>query len=268
MLSAMALSPDLGKLVRVYKLSWPRVRQILGVIVLSAVMASFCLVPALFEANETLGIRIGVAIVGLFVASPFFVGIFQLVRLGGVSLSLYEDGLIYRRRGHQAVARWDEIESYAQESACRIATKSGGVIEFGLSVEGVDDAAQVIEQQTLQRLLPQARAAIDRGESVRFQGLKPFGSRRRGRALNAYAFASSGFSVDSQGITEIDTGKCIAWPEVQAFGVSQERMGRTSVDVFVVEGSHDRFRTRLGLLSNAHVLLALCADLTGLKPMN
>ncbi len=264
----MALSPELGKLVNVYKLSWARVRQILGVIVLSALMASACLVPALFEANETLGVRIGVVIVGLFVASPFFVGIFQLVRLGGVSLSLYQNGLIYRRRGRQFVARWYEIESYAQESTCRIATKSGLVIEFGPSVEGADEAAQVIRAETLRRLLPQARVAIDRGESVRFQGLKPFGSRWRGRALNAYAFASSGFSVDAQGITEIDTGNCIAWPEVQAFGVSQERMGRTSVDVVLVEGSHDRFRTRLGLLSNAHVLLALCADLTGLQPMN
>ena len=264
----MALSPDLGKLVKDYRLSWVRVRQILGVMALSALTASACLLPAIFVANETLGIRIGVAIVGLFVASPVFVGIFQLVRLSGSSLSLYENGLIYRRRGRQFTAAWDEIESVAQEGACRIATKSGAVIEFGPSVEAVGEAAQVIQEQTLQRLLPQARAAVQRGESVRFPGLKPFGPRRRAQALNAFAFASSGFSVDAQGITEIDTGKRIAWPEVQAFGVGQERMGRASVDVFRVEGSHDRFRTRLGLLSNAHVLLALCAGLTGLQPMD
>jgi len=264
----MALSPDLGKLVKDYRLSWARVRQILGVIALSALVASACLLPAIFGANETLGIRIGVAIVGLFVASPVFVGIYQLLRLSGSSLSLYENGLIYRRSGRQFAAAWDEIESVAQESACRISTKRGAVIEFGSSVAGLDEAAQVIREQTLQRLLPQASAAIQRGESVRFQGLKPFGSRWRAQALNAYAFASSGFSVDAQGITEIDTGKCIAWREVQAFGVGQERMGRASADVFVVEGSHDRFRTRLGLLSNAHVLLALCAGLSGLQPMD
>jgi hypothetical protein len=48
-----------------------------------------------------------------------FVGIYQLFRLGGVSLSLYENGLVYRQRGRAFSTTWDEIDSVVQESACR-----------------------------------------------------------------------------------------------------------------------------------------------------
>jgi hypothetical protein len=180
-------------------------------------------------------------------------------------VSVYDNGLVYRRGGREQVTAWDEIESYTHESACRIITKSGVVIEFGLSIEGVDEVAQVIEAQTLQRRLPQAKAAIEKGESVQFKGLKPFSLRRPGRALNTYAFASSGFSADAHGLTELDTGERMAWADVQAFGVAEESMGRATVEVFMITGSHARFQTRLGLLSNAHVLLALCAEFTGLE---
>ncbi len=191
-----------------------------------------------------------------------FAGIYQLFRLGGVSLSLYENGLIYRRRGRDFTTTWDEIDSYIQESACRITKKDGQVIEFGSSIEGVDEIAQEIQEQTLQRMLPQMKAAILDGSSVQFKGLKPFENRLPGKPLNNFTFAFSGFSVDAQGITEMDSGNHIAWKNVKDYGIGQEKMGRMTVDAFFIQDDKARFRTRLGLLSNAHILLALCAQMT------
>ncbi len=257
---------ELGRLVKEYKLSFARVKQLIFLICISAGMASVCWLPAIFESNESLTTRIGISILGLFVASPMIVGIYQLFRLGGVSLSLYENGLIYRRRGRDFMTTWDEIDSYIQESACRITKKNGEVIEFGLSIEGVDEVAQEIQEQTLQRMLPQIKAAILNGSSVLFKGLNPFEKRPAGKTLTNFSFAFSGFSVDAQGITEMDGGNRIAWKDVKEYGISQEKMGRMPVDVFVIRDDKVSFRTRYGLLSNGHILLALCAEMTSLDP--
>ena len=266
--TSTANASGLGKLVKEYRLSSARVRQIILVICLSAGLASFCWLPAVFETNDSLATRIAISIVGLFVACPMFVGIYQLFRLGGVSLSLFENGLIYRKRGQDFVTTWDEIGSYLEESACRITKIDGQVIEFGLNIESVDEVAQEIRKQTLQRLLPQVKAAILNGSSVQFKGLKPFEKRLPGKALNNFSLAYSGFSVDAQGITELDGGNRIAWSDVKEYGVSSEKMGRVPVDVFFLEDNQTRFRTRFGLLSNAHILLALCAEMTGLNPQD
>jgi hypothetical protein len=257
---------ELGRLVKEYKLSSARVRQLIFLICISAGMASVCWLPATFESNETLTTRVGISILGLFVALPMFVGIYQLFRLGGVSLSLYENGLIYRRRGREFKTTWDEIDSYMQESACRITKKNGEVIEFGLSIEGVDEVAAAIQEQTLQRMLPQMKAAILNGSSVVFKGLQPFEKQYPGKALNNFSYASSGFSVDAQGITELDGGNRIAWKDVKEYGISQEKMGRLPVDVLIIKDDKASFRTRFGLLSNGHILLALCAEMTGFAP--
>lgn len=255
----------LGRLVKEYKLSFARVKQLSIVICVSAGLALFCLLPAILEPHDSLTTRIGISIVGLFVASPVFFGIRELFRLGGVSLSLYENGLIYRRHGKDFMTTWDEIDSYIQESACRITKKNGEVIEFGLSIEGVDEVAQEIQDQTVQRMLPQVKAAILNGSSVQFRGLKPFKDRLPGKTLNDFSYACSGFSVGAQGITELDGGNHIAWKDVKDYGITQEKMGRWPVDVFFIRDDKIRFRTRLGALSNAHILLALCAEMTGLN---
>lgn len=258
---------ELGRLVKEYKLSFARVKQLIILICISAAMATCFWLPAIFDSSlSSLAQRIGLSIVGLFLASPMFAGIYQLFRLSGVSLSLYENGLIYRRRGKDFMTTWDEIDSYIEESACRITKRDGEVIEFGLSIEDVDEVAQEIREQTLRRMLPQVKAAILNGSSVQFKGLKPFEKRLPGKALNNFAFAFSGFSVDAQGITEMDGGNRIAWVDVKNYGISQEKMGRMLVDVFVIQDNKTRFRTRFGLLSNAHILLALCAEMTGLNP--
>ena len=259
---------ELGIPVKEYKLSPARIRQLILLIFLSAGMATVCWVPAIFELNESLTTRVGISILGLFVALPMFVGIYQLFRLGGVSLSLFENGFIYRRHGREFKTSWDEIDSFIQESACRITKKDGEVIEFGLAIEGVDEIVEEIREQTLQRMLPQTRKAILDGSSILFRGLHPFGKWSPGRVLNNFAFASSGYTVDSQGITDLDGKNRIAWKDVKSYGIRQEKMGRMPVDVFVIQAEKDCFQTRSGLLSNAHVLLVLCAEMTGLDPMD
>ncbi len=263
----MSQPPELGNLLKGYGLSRARVRQLLGLMSISVAMALLFWLPAIFDPHADLVTRIGVFVVGLFCASPAAVGVYEVVRLSGISLALYENGLVYRRRGVQHATTWDDIDTYTQDTACRIVCRDGQVIEFGLSIEGVDDeVAEEIQKQTLQRMLPRVKAAIANGSSVRFEGLKPFKGQLPGKALNAFAFAGSGFSVDAEGITEIDSGARVAWGDVADYGVAQEKTGRLPVDVFYIRDTQTQLRTRLGLLANAHVLLALCAEMTGREP--
>jgi hypothetical protein len=264
-----ASSPELGKLVKECRLSPKKARQILFLTSASAAMALVCWLPAIFETNETPTTRIGISILGLFIASPMFVGLNQLYRLAGVSLSLYQNGLVYRRRGRTYSTTWDEIDGYILENACRITRKDGVEIEFGLSMEGgIEDVIHQIQKQTAQRRLPQIKAAIQAGASVEFKGLKPFGRTWPVKGLNHFAYAFTGFSVDLTGITGLESGVRIAWQDVKAFGTSQESMGRMPVEVFFIADNSTRLQTRLGLLSNAPVLLTLCTEMTGLQPQN
>jgi Family of unknown function (DUF6585) len=256
--------PELGKLVKVYKLSKARVKQLIYISLFSAGMASCFFLPVAFERNSDLTTKIGVSLVGLFCSLPMFAGIYQLFRLQGVSLSLYKNGFIFQRRRKIAMTTWDEIDSYIQESACRITKKNGEVIEFGFSIDGFEEVADEILEQTLKRMLPQVTAAIQNGSSVQFKGLKPFKNKLPGRPLNNIAYAFSGFSVDRYGITDLEDGNFIAWNDVKDYGIDQEKMGKAFVDVFYILDDKYRFHTRLGLLSNAHILLALCGEMTGL----
>jgi hypothetical protein len=257
-----------GALVKDYRLSRSRVRQILLIMCLTGGMASVCLLPALFEPNETLVTRLGVGLLGLLFLTPVFVGIYTLLRFRGVSLTLYENGLIYRKAGKEYAVGWDQVATYVQDVACRITRVDGQVIEFGHSVEGLDEIAAVVQEETLKLLLPQVEEAIESGAAVQFEGLKPFGSRPRGRFMNRYAYATPGFSADLHGITWLEDNQRIPWGDVREFGIVPARMGRITVDVFVIRGSKAAFQTRLGLLTNAHVLLSLLMDMTGLEPLS
>ena len=98
-------------------------------------------------------------------------------------------------------------------------------------------------------------------------------SRERGRirpkALDNFARAFSGFTVDATGITTIDEGNRIAWKDVTDYGITEETMGmgagKTPIDVLYIADKNQTFRTRLGLLNNGHVLLALCEEMAGDK---
>jgi hypothetical protein len=77
--------------------------------------------------------------------------------------------------------------------------------------------------------------------------------------------AHSGFTVDQNGVTEIDGGGRSLWQDITDFGISAETRGpriQIPVNILYIAGANHSFRTRYGLLPNARVLLALCAEMT------
>jgi hypothetical protein len=264
-------SSELGGLVKDYKQSRSRLRQLILIMLFSTCVSLCFFLTAIFTKDlSTSGIitRVGLTLPGLLFSLPLIFGIRQVSLERGNSLSLYENGLIFRSRGKETRTTWDEIDSYMQESACRITKNDGQVIEFGLSIQGADEVADVVLEQTLRRILPKVKKAILAGASYQFTGLKPFDNRLFGKNLNNLSYASSGFSVDLHGITALDDHQHIAWKDVTEYGITQDKMGRIPVDVFFVQAGNTGLRTRLGLLSNAHVLLALCDEMTNLKQGN
>jgi hypothetical protein len=205
-------------------------------------------------ASQAYGGMVALSLIGLvFVAIGVF-AVYTLLRGRGSHLRLYENGLTFYGAGKESSTTWDEIDSYTQETAGRIVKRDGGVIEFGLSLKNSDGVAQKIQDETLKLMLPRVKDTIESGGSLQFLGLKP-------KILANYAKAFSGFTVDGKGITNDDSGTRIAWANVTEAGITQESMGRGTVNVFYIADANQSFRTRLGLLSNFHVLLALCGEM-------
>jgi formylglycine-generating enzyme required for sulfatase activity len=259
----------LGRFVKEYKASAGGVAKIIILTAICAGIAVLCLVAAVSAAqsHEFVGM-VAVSIFGLLFLAVSLYGIYNLFRSRGASLRLFENGLSFVRGGKESTTTWDEIDSYMQETACRITKKDGEIIEFGLNIKGADEVAQRIQDETLKRMLPQVKAAILQGSSVQFKGLRP-GEKILGKTLDQFAAASSGFTVDAGGITAND-GNRIAWKDVTDFGIAEEiiargRMGKHTVNVFFIQDGRTGLRTRLGLLENAHVLLALCGEMVTLK---
>jgi hypothetical protein len=78
--------------------------------------------------------------------------------------------------------------------------------------------------------------------------------------------AHTGFIADAGGVTDKDSGNRILWREIIDFGISEETRGpriKLPISMLYITGANQTFRTRYGLLGNAHVLLALCAVMTG-----
>lgn len=255
----------LGRLVKEYRTSSAYVKRMVVVSLISTAVASFFFVGAAQMSNDLAGVIV-LSIVGLFFLLPALLGTYMLISRRGASLSLYENGLLYRRGGKVSTTTWDEIDSYIQETACRITRRDGEVIEFGLNLEGVDQVALKVQEETSKRMIPQMKAAILDGQSIQFKGVKL-------SVLGNFARAFSGFTVDAQGITAIEGRDRIAWEDVTEFGVTEEQIGtqnraRNRVDVFFVQDGNKTLRTRLGLLENAHVLLAICDEMVGSKVNN
>src|SRR2546430_6370184 len=253
-------SLKLGRLVKDYQRSSANVAKVIIASLISFAIAALFFAGSVSNAmSGSIAGTIVLSIVGLLFLLPPFFGIYTLIRGRGASLSLYENGLIYRRGGKEFMTAWDEIASYIQETACRITKKNGDVIEFGLNIKDADEVAQRIQDETLRIMLPQVKAAALGGSSVQFKGLKPAEKAPLGAALDNFMRAFSGFTVDSRGIAEIDGNQRIEWDAVTDFGVGEEQMGsgrgRRMIDVFFVQDANTTFRTRYGLLENAHVLL-------------
>lgn len=260
--SAYGNTQRLGRLVKEYRKSSAHVIKVVVVSLIGAAVASFFFVGAAQMSDDLAG-SIVLSIVGLLFLLPAMFGTYMLIRGRGASLSLYKNGLLYRRGGKVSTTTWNEVDSYVQETACRITRKDGEVIEFGLNLEGVDEVAVKIQEETSERMIPQVRAAILNGQSIQFKGVKL-------PVLSNFALAFSGFTVDSQGIAAIDEGDPIAWENVTEFGVAEEQIGTRNrahnrIDVFFIQDGNNTLRTRLGLLENAHVLMAICDEMVGAK---
>jgi hypothetical protein len=260
----------LGRLVKDYQGSRAQIIKILIVALISGGIALIFFTAAVLDTQNGLAGKIGLSVIGTLFSLPVIVAAYTLLKSRGASVSLYENGLVYRRARKEFVTTWDEIASYMQETACRITKKDGEVIEFGVNIQGADEVAQRIQAETLKRMLPQVKATILQGSSVQFKGLRPGEKIPFGKTLDQFAAASSGFTVDGGGITANDGGNRIAWKDVTGFGVAEEVMargktGKHTVSVFFIQDANVGLRTRLGLLENAHVLLALCGEMVTFK---
>jgi hypothetical protein len=257
----------LGRFMKEYRVSAGGVAKLIIIAAICAGIAALFFVGAVSEASShEFGGMVALSILGLVFLAISIFGIYMLFRSGGASLRLYENGLSFRRAGKEASTTWAEIDSYMQEMACRIVKKDGEVIEFGSGLKDADEVAQKIQDETLKIMLPQVNAALGSGSRVEFKGWQPADKVPLGRGLSNYMEAGSGFAVDSYGITENDTGKCIAWTDVTDFGISEETRGprlKIPIRVLYIADTNQRFRTRYGLLANAHLLLRLCRELSG-----
>lgn len=261
----------LGNFIKEYKGSGSSRARILVVSLVCVLISSIFFLGAVSEAgSKEWGGVVALSIIGSIFLLPLLVAIYVLFHGRGASLRLYEHGLSFRRGGKESVTRWDEIESYMQETACRINKKDGEVIEFGQGLTEADEIAQRIQEETLKLMLPQVKLAMRNGSSVEFKGWKPADKIPLGKGLSNYMEAHSGFTADANGITEIDGGARILWQDITDFGISEETRGpriQLPVNVLYITDAHQTFRTRYGLLRNAHVLLALCAEMS-IKPAN
>jgi hypothetical protein len=247
----------LGSLVKEYRLSYKRVREIVLLMLFSLGMGLVCILPAVFSTDTSsngLLTRTGTTLVGLFVMLPVFVGLGQLFRLRGSSLALYQHGLLYRSRGAQTSARWDQIQSLVSETACRITCKDGVVIEFGASVEGWEEVVDEVQTQTLECMLPAALEALRAGSSLEFKSLRPLGKAK----IAQTALAANGFRLDQTGIASLDGAQRFAWEQVSDYGQMEGKLGRLPVPLFFVRSGETTLTARWGLLENVHLLLALC----------
>src|SRR5678816_3101842 len=107
--------PQLGRAIKDYKKSSASVVKVTVVSLVSALIAAFFFVGAFSGNDPSLAQQIVLSIVGLLFTLPVILAIVLLIRGRGASLSLHENGLIYRSGGKQAATTWDEIDSYLQE---------------------------------------------------------------------------------------------------------------------------------------------------------
>jgi hypothetical protein len=61
--------------------------------------------------------------------SDKLLGLRELLRLRGTSLSLYTNGLVYRGWGKETSTTWNEIVSYIHETTCRLRKKTSSTVE-------------------------------------------------------------------------------------------------------------------------------------------
>jgi hypothetical protein len=250
----------LGRLVQEYKRSRKTFRQVLIISLVSLFIAALLFWGA-WSGEKGWDQKIVLSILGLVISLPAVFGFYMLISRRGSSVSLYEKGLIYRRAGKEFVAAWDDIASITLSTACRIEKKDGVAFDLGANVEGFEDLAPVIEEETLKRLLPEAQARIAAGSNVSFAGLAAQGKVPMGGALPDVLVGGGTFTVDAKGITLAKDGSRIDWKDVTAFGVRQGEARRARFEFFFIEDGARTFQTNYGALPNGHLLMALCEEM-------
>jgi len=251
----------LGNPIREYKRSQKSFVKVLIVSLVCLLIAGLLFFGA-FGENKGWDQRIVLSILGLVFLLPPVFGIYMLITRRASSVTLYENGLVYRRGGKEFASRWDDIASLTESTACRIETKNGEAFDLGQNVEGYEEIALKLREETLKRLLPKARDLLKAGASLPFKGLKAEGKIPMGGALPDSLVGGGSFRVDAQGITLEKDGAKIAWPSVVDFGVRQGEARRSRFNFFFIEDRDRSFQMNYGALPNAHLLLAICAEMT------
>ncbi|HEY5375856.1 MAG TPA: DUF6585 family protein [Polyangiaceae bacterium] len=250
----------LGAVLKEYRPAAGAVRKVLWIalfcVCVSAVLV--CGVVSEVLAREWGGV-VGLSVLALLFLSPAVLGGYVLFQGRRARVAVHERGFTFQRGSKDSTVAWSEVESFIVATAVRVVTKGGEVVELGGGIEGIDEIAQTIWDQTLKLMLPPLKAVLMSGSNAEFKGWKP-----GGKFLASYMGARSGFIVDALGITEKDTGRRILWSAVTSYEVAEETVGsaQTPIRVFRISDQTQTFATRADLLSNAHVLLALCEDLT------
>ena len=250
----------LGALLKEYRPAAGAVRKVLGIAFISLCIAALFLCGVVSEvAAREWGGAVALSVLGLAFVSPAVLGGYVLFQGRGARVGVHERGFSFHRGSKDSSVLWSEIESYIVATAARVVTKSGEVVELGGGIEGIDEIARTIWDETLKSMLPQIKAALMSGSNAEFKGWK-----LGGKFLANYMGARSGFTVDALGITEKDTGRRILWSAVTRYEIANESLGTAQlpIRVFRITDLTQTFATRADLLSNAHVLLMLCAEFT------
>lgn len=254
----------LGTLLRQYRPAPGAARQVLWIALGSACVAAlfFCGVASEASSREWGGV-VGLSLLGLLFSSPAVLGVYVLFRGRGARVAMHERGFTFHRGKQDSCVLWTEVESYIVATAVRVVTKSAEVVELGGGIEGIDEIAQTIADKTLELMLPPLKAVLMSGSNAEFRGWK-----LGGKFLSSYMGARSGFTVDALGITEKDTGRRILWSAVTDYGLVEQTLGTAQLPIrmFRIADATQTFTTRADLLSNAHVLVALCGELAQPNP--
>src|SRR5580658_8320393 len=178
MMDANAADPRLGRMMKEYKASASATRSLILIALGCAGIGALLLAAAgseLRSSRPEWGGAVILSILGLaFLSVASLIAYLQF--LGRAArVCIHENGLSFRRGGKSSTTTWDEVESLVVGMFARIVTTDGEVIDLGAGIEGIDEVIERIHDETLSRILPRVRAAIDKGASVEFKGWKPGG---------------------------------------------------------------------------------------------
>lgn len=251
----------LGNPVKEYKRSGKSFAKVL-IVSLICLFISVLLFAGAFGGTKGLDQRIVLSILGLVFLLPPGFGLYMLITRRGSSVTLHENGLIYRQAGKDFATTWDDVIALTESTACRVETEKGECFDLGHNVEDFDEIALKLRDETLKRMLPKAKGLIDGGGSLSFKGLKAEGKIPLGKALPDNLVGGGTFTVDALGIALADDGSKIAWSDVSDFGIRHGEGRRDRFAFFFIEDGAHAFQMNYGALPNAHLLLALCAEKT------